>query len=73
MLFPTETLELLAANAQIDAHFEHQRRKMRPRAEEKVQKENPRNGLFKPFLGLLGLAGAVRFELTARGFGAAGR
>ena len=52
MLYPTERLDLLAADAQIDARLKHQKQKMRPRAEEKVQKEKPRNGLFKPFLGL---------------------
>lgn len=39
MLYLTERLELLAAYAQIDAHFEHQKRKMKPRAVEKTEKE----------------------------------
>ena len=39
MLYPTERLELLAANAQNDARFEHQKRKSRPRAAEKTKKE----------------------------------
>lgn len=45
MLYPTERLDLLAADAQIDAHFEHQKRKPRPRAAEKTQKEKPEKWL----------------------------
>jgi len=35
----------------------------------KHKKKSPRNGLFKPFLGLLSLAGAEGLEPSARGFG----
>ena len=52
MLYPTETLDLLPPDAQIDAHLKHQMGISRPRAVAKTQKESPRNGLFKPFLGL---------------------
>ena len=45
MLYPTERVELLAVDAQIDAHFKHQMRKMRPRAVEKTQKQNSRKWL----------------------------
>ena len=41
MLYPTERLELLVADARIDAHFEHQKRKSRPRAVKKTEKEKP--------------------------------
>ena len=58
MMYPTERVELLAVDAQIDAHLKHQKSIFRPRAAEKTQKESPKNGLFKPFLGLLSLAGA---------------
>ena len=52
MLYSTETLDLLPPDAQIDAHLKHQMGISRPRAVAKTQKESPRNGLFKPFLGL---------------------
>ena len=58
MMYPTERVELLAVDAQIDAHLKHQMGISRPRAVAKTQKESPKNGLFKPFLGLLSLAGA---------------
>ena len=69
MLYPTETLDLLPPDAQIDAHLKHQMGISRPRAVAKTQKESPRNGLFKPFFGLLSLAGAEGLEPSARGFG----
>ena len=69
MLYPTETLDLLTLFAQIDAHLKHQKSIFRPRAAEKTQKKSPKNGLFKPFLGLLSLAGAEGLEPSARGFG----
>ena len=37
--------------------------------ERKSRKKSPRNGLFKPFLGLSSLAGAEGLEPSARGFG----
>ena len=39
MLYPTETLDLLPPDAQIDAHLKHQKSIFRPRAAEKTQKE----------------------------------
>ena len=45
MLYPTERVELSAADAQLDAHLKHQKRKMRPRAVEKTQKQNSRKWL----------------------------
>lgn len=52
----------MAVDAQIDAHLKHQKSIFRPRAAEKTQKESPKNGLLKPFLGLLSLAGAEGLE-----------
>ena len=69
MLYQTETLDLLLPDAQIDAHLKHQKGFFRPRAAEKTENKSPRNGLFKPFLGLLSLAGAEGLEPSARGFG----
>jgi len=34
--------------------------------------KSPKKGLFKPFFGLLSLAGAEGLEPSARGFGATG-
>ena len=39
MLYPTETLDLLPPDAQIDAHLKHQKGIFRPRAVAKTQKE----------------------------------
>ena len=75
MLYPTEMLDLLPPVEQIDAHLKHQKSIFRPRADEflkeKSRKKSPRIGLFKPFLGLLSLAGAEGLEPSARGFGVA--
>lgn len=45
MLYPTETLDLLPPDAQIDAHLKHQKGIFRPRAVEKTQKQNSRKSL----------------------------
>jgi len=45
MLYPTETLDLLQPDAQIDAHLKHQKGIFRPRAVKKSQKQNPRKWL----------------------------
>ena len=72
---PDGNVGFVTAGCTFAAHFEHQKGDFRPRAvrfsSENNKKKSPKSGLFKPFLGLLGLAGAVRFELTARGFGVA--
>ena len=57
MLYPTETLDWLSPDAQIDAHLKHQK--------------TPENGLFKPFSGVFLMAGAEGLEPSARGFGVA--
>ena len=73
MLYQTETLDLLPLDAQIDAHLKHQKGIFRPRAvrfsSENIKKKSPKNGLYKPFFGLLSLAGAEGLEPSARGFG----
>ena len=69
MLYPTETLDLLPPDERFDTHFEHQKRKKDRAPQRKRKKKSPRNGLFKPFLGLFGLAGAEGLEPSARGFG----
>ena len=45
MLYPTETLDWLPPDAQIDAHLKHQKGIFRPRAVEKTQKQNSRKWL----------------------------
>ena len=69
MLYPTETLDWLSPDAQIDAHLKHQKGIFRPRAVKK-RKKTPENGLFKPFSGVFLMAGAEGLEPSARGFGA---
>ena len=69
MLYQTETLDLLTLFAQIDAHLSIKRAFLDRAPRRKHKKKSPKNGLFKPFLGLLSLAGAEGLEPSARGFG----
>ena len=62
MLCPTERVELLAANAQIDAHLKHQKGISRPRTVEKQKNKTPENGLFKPFSGVFLMAFHATFD-----------
>ena len=63
----------VTAGCTFAANLKHQKGIFRQRAvsfsRENSKEKSPKNGLLKPFFGLLSLAGAVRFELTARGFG----
>ena len=45
MLYPTETLDLLPPDAQIDAHLKHQKGIFRPRAVKKRENKNSRKWL----------------------------
>ena len=45
MLYPTETLDLLPPDAQIDAHLKHQKGIFRPRAVRKRENKNSRKWL----------------------------
>ena len=45
MLYPTETLDLLSPDAQIDAHLKHQKGIFRPRAVKKRENKNSRKWL----------------------------
>ena len=45
MLYPTETLDWLSPDAQIDAHLKHQKGIFRPRAVKKRENKNSRKWL----------------------------
>ncbi|WP_216524247.1 hypothetical protein [Lachnoclostridium sp. MSJ-17] len=71
---PDGNVGFVTAGCTFAAHFEHQKGNFRPRAvsfsRENSKEKSPKNGLFKPFFGLLSLAGAEGLEPSARGFGA---
>ena len=69
MLYPTETLDLLPPDAQIDAHLSIKRAFSDRAPWQKRKNKTPENGLFKPFSGVFLMAGAEGFEPSARGFG----
>lgn len=72
---PDGNVGFVTAGCTFAAHFERQKGSFRPRAvrfsSENIKKKSPKNGLFKPFFGLLSLAGAEGLEPSARGFGVA--
>ena len=74
---PDGNVGFVTAGCTFAAHLKHQKGIFRPRAvrfsSENSKKKSPKNGLFKPFFGLLSLAGAEGFEPSARGFGGDGK
>ena len=68
MLYPTETLDLLPPDAQIDAHLKHQKGIFRPRAVKKREKASE-----IAFRSQKLMAGAEGLEPSARGFGVSTR
>ena len=72
MLYRTETLDLLPPDALL-LLIQSIKKAFLDRAvrflSENIINKSPKNGLLKPFFGLLSLAGAEGLEPSARGFG----